>query len=128
MAVTDVKWSRFHAHGYEVSSAGDRRFSAFGARLADGRTVEEHYQCDVKGYDPGGTNWRLGKGKKPLRECDLWAEYVRLWLRWAVVHHAEIGELRRLAAVHGGVLTDRFAATDVNQAHALAFILNRMSP
>lgn len=124
-----IKWSRFHAQGYEVSSAGDRRFSAFGARLEDGRTIEEHYQCDVKGFDPGGTNWRLGKGKKPFRvsDNDLWAAYLCLWLRWAVVHRAEMAELRHLAAAHGGVLTDRFATTPINQARALAVILDRTS-
>lgn len=35
---------------YEVSSKGDKRFSAFYARLKDGRTIEEAYQLDVKGY------------------------------------------------------------------------------
>ncbi len=33
--------------GYEVSSIGDIRFSALFARLEDGRTIEQHYQCDV---------------------------------------------------------------------------------
>ena len=40
--------------GYECSSHGDKRFSALFAKLADGRTIEMHYQCDVKGYQPGG--------------------------------------------------------------------------
>ena len=47
-------WSR--RGGYECSSKGDKRFSAFTARLPDGRTIEEHYQCDIKSYEPGGTN------------------------------------------------------------------------
>ena len=56
-------WARRDKNGYEVSSKGDKRFSALYARMLDGRTIEEHYQCDVKGYDVGGTNWKLGKGK-----------------------------------------------------------------
>ena len=40
-------WTR--KGGYEVSTAGDWRFSALTARLDDGRTIEMHYQCDVKG-------------------------------------------------------------------------------
>ncbi len=115
-------WSK--ARGYEVSSRGDKRFSAFFARLSDGRSIEEHYQCDVKGYDPGGRNWRLGKGKKPLRDVDLWQEYLSLWKRWAALNPLLIAELRDLARLRGYMLCDRFATTSVNQARALATILN----
>lgn len=41
-------WSK--NDGYECSSAGDFRFSAFYAIMPDGRSIEQHYQCDVKGY------------------------------------------------------------------------------
>lgn len=40
-------WKRYG--GYEVSSHGDKRFSAFNAIMSDGRSIECHYQCDVKG-------------------------------------------------------------------------------
>lgn len=66
-------------YGYEVSTQGDRRFSALVARMPDGRTIEE------------------GKGKPPLRSR---------------------------AAKSGYRLCDRFASTPVNQARALATILN----
>ncbi len=115
-------WSR--TRGYEVSSRGDKRFSAFFARLSDGRSIEEHYQCDIKGYDPGGRNWRLGKGKKPLRDVDIWQEYLSLWKRWASLNPLLVEELRTLAAARGYMLCDRFANTNVNQARALAAILN----
>ena len=69
-------WSRYG--GYECSTRGDRRFSAFTALLHDGRTIEQHYQCDIKGYQPGGRNWRLGKGKPPIRQTDLWEEYLSM--------------------------------------------------
>ena len=111
--------------GYECSSAGDRRFSAFFARLEDGRTIEQHYQCDVKGYEPGGTNWKLGKGRPPRdRDVDLWSAYKDLWRRWAKMHPGLMADLRRLAEENCGVLTDRFANTPINQARALAELLN----
>jgi hypothetical protein len=111
-------WSRFG--GYECSTRGDARFSAFNARMPDGRSIEQHYQCDVKGYQPGGTNWRLGKGKPPLdRSIDLWAAYLQLWRTWAENNPTEMRELRQHP-----VLSDRFATTPVNQARALSTLLN----
>ena len=59
-----VKWGR-KGKGYQCSSKGDTRYSAFFAKLEDGRSIEQHFQCDTKQYDPGGTNWKLGKGKPP---------------------------------------------------------------
>lgn len=115
--------------GYEVSTKGDLRFSAMTARLADGRTIEQHYQCDVKGYQPGGTDWRLGKGRAPLTpNTDTWAAYLSLWRTWAALHPEAMGELRSAAQLHGGVLSDCFATTQVNQAAALAAILNERPP
>lgn len=118
----EVVWTRWG--GYECSSKGDQRFSALFARMPDGRTIEEHYQCDVKGYQPGGTNWRLGKGKPPLLEVDLWEEYLALWRIWAIHNHALMCELVKQAKKHSYTLSDRFATTEVNQAHALATVLN----
>lgn len=59
-------WARRAENSYEVSSKGDTRFSALNAKLKDGRTIEEAYQLDVKGYRAQGDNWRLGKGKAPI--------------------------------------------------------------
>lgn len=121
-------WSRYD--GYECSSAGDRRFSAFNATMPDGRTIEEHYQCDVKGYDIGGRNWRLGKGKpplKPMTKDEQWAAYLALWQTWAQSHTAEIRFLHARAASFNNKLSDRFASTPINQARALAHILNQFT-
>lgn len=63
------QWSRYPKHGkenYEVSSKGDRRFSPLFAKLSDGRTIEEAYQLDIKGYRKFGNDWKLGKGKPPM--------------------------------------------------------------
>lgn len=111
--------------GYEVSSKGDKRFSALNAVLPDGLSIEIHYQCRIKGYDPNGTNWRLGKGKPPLNpNTDLWAEYLKLWRVWASINLSLMEELRDAAKRHHGILSDCFASTPVNQAHALTTILN----
>lgn len=116
-------WKRYG--GYEVSSKGDARFSAFNAIMPDGRSIEMHYQCDVKGYEPGGRNWRLGKGKPPLDKSKaLWPEYLALWKVWAQHHPDLMRDLQNHAAKFDNVLSDRFATTPVNQAHALAEILN----
>jgi hypothetical protein len=117
-------WAR--RGGYEVSSKGDKRFSAFNAIMPDGRSIEMHYQCDVKGYDLKGTNWRLGKGKPPLNaNTDLWQEYLCLWRQWANNHLDLMRELY-IAALPSAILSDCFASTLVNQAHALACILNEL--
>jgi hypothetical protein len=115
-------WTRFG--GYEVSTKGDARFSALVAKL-EGRSIEAHYQCDVKGYQPGGVDWRLGKGKPPLDpSVDLYKAYLDLWKRWAKAHPSLIADLRVKAMSAGGVLSDRFATTGVSQARALCDILN----
>lgn len=125
MALTDktVTWARYG--GYECSSKGDKRFSALVARMPDGRTIEQHYQCDVKSYQPGGTDWRLGKGKPPLDKTKaLYSEYLKLWSIWASNNEQLVLELAQQAKANGYVLTDMFATSPVNQARALAEVLN----
>ena len=119
----EINWSRFG--GYDCSTKGDKRFSAFYARLADERNIEEHYQCDIKGYDVGGKNWRLGKGKPPIHPRDTWPEYLALWQRWAKLNPSLIDELRNKVKSHNNLISDRFATTQINQARALKEILNQ---
>jgi hypothetical protein len=123
-----IQWARYALGGYEVSSKGDKRFSAFNALMPDGRSIEHWYQCDVKGYDPGGRNWRWGKGKAPLvpyPEGELWLAYLGLWRLWAVRNSELLHELDLLLPHEGAVLTDCFATSEINQARALATILNQ---
>lgn len=104
---------------YEVSSKGDKRFSAFYAKTRTGRSIEEVYQVDVKGYN----SIKEGKGKNP-KDGDrvrAWNEYLYLWRRWAKDHPDLIEDLREKS--RGKVLTDMFANSHINQAHALAIIL-----
>lgn len=122
-----IQWAKKHPDGYEVSSHGDRRFSALYATMPDGRTIEQWYQCDVKGYQPKGTNWKLGKGKPPLHELPgdwLWEMYLSLWRLWALQNPDQIQELWDHATNHEFILTDMFVTTPINQARALATILN----
>lgn len=122
-----ITWDRRHPQGYEVSSKGDTRFSAFNALMPDGRTIEQWYQCDVKGYDPGGTDWRKGKGKPSLLEYPAnhqWLAYLGLWRIWAVNNQALLAALDEVLP-ENGILTDMFAKTDINQARALAVIMNQ---
>lgn len=119
-----IEWTR-NDEGYEVSTKGDKRFSAFVAKMPDGRTIEQHYQCDVKLYQPGGIEWRLGKGRPALNpDIDLFAEYLKLWKIWAANNPDLIEELLEVVKEYNDTLKDRFATTRVNQANALAVILN----
>lgn len=93
--------------------------------MPDGRTIECHYQCDVKGYNPGGTNWRDGKGKPPLdTTVDLWGAYKDLWLVWAKANPELMRELAVGAQANDLWLSDCFANTDISQARALCELLN----
>ena len=120
-----IEWSR--REGYECSTKGDIRFSALSAAMPDGRTIEQWYQCDVKGYQMGGREWRLGKGKPPMfpyPEDHLWQMYLNLWRLWSLSNIKLMQELREKARMHDNCLSDCFASTDINQARALATILN----
>lgn len=117
-------WARHLEDGYEVSSAGDSTYSALFARLRDGRTIEEAYQLDVKGYRKFGNDWRLGKGEASVNgksRQQLWDEYVQLWRTWCEEDPSRILSLAAKSA--GMTLTDRFATTSINQAHALSVLL-----
>lgn len=119
------KWKRYG--GYEVSSKGDKRFSAFYARLCDGRTIEEAYQLDIKGYRKFGNNAMLGKGKPPLismSKDETYLAYKNLWKIWCRENPKLVIELRGLAVMFHCTLSDMFATTDVNQARALSDCLN----
>lgn len=107
------QWARYHENGYEVSSRGDRRFSAFYARLPNGLTVEMAYQ-KAKG---------TGKGRAALDpNFDYWGNYLGLWRQWVEANPDLFALLAELAS--NKVLTDMFAKTQNNQARALCVLLN----
>lgn len=136
---TPFKWARTAENGYEVSTRGDKRFSALVATFkkgtvidgvdVGGRTIEDVYQSVIK---------KSRKGQAPSKESRLYNEslktkeeredfsytegYLPLWQEWARQNPELIEELRE--KVKGKVLTDQFANTRVSQARALAEILN----
>lgn len=127
---SNVRWARKDSNGYEISSRGDSRFSALTAKLKDGRTIEEAYQLDIKGYRSKGNDWRLGKGKAPLISMtkeQSWEAYKSLWKQWSLENPELINELRSKVGVNG-ILTDMFANTEISQARALAEIINESRP
>jgi hypothetical protein len=97
--------------------------------MFDGRSIEIWYQCDIKQYDPGGTNCQLGKGKPPLAATDLAEAYLALWRVWAQRNFPLMRELFRGVRSQGDgcTLSDCFASTPVNQTWALAQVLNELS-
>ena len=128
---------------YEVSTAGDKRFSALNATFAEGtiidgidvsgKTIEYVYQNIIK---------KSGKGKAPAKDSILNLDgknltkeeledfsyhkgYLPLWQEWAKQNPALISELKAKSV--GKTLTDKFARTKVNQARALTDILNNFN-
>lgn len=125
----EYSWARYSNNNYEVSSQGDKRFSALIAKLNDGRTIEEAYQLDIKGYRIKGNDWHLGKGKPSLRSISQeqsWEEYKQLWRTYLDENPDLLKDLQDKAK--GKVLTDKFASTKVSQARALSEILNEINP
>ena len=81
----------------ECSSKGDKRFSAFYARI-DGRSIEELYQAKKVFADGStGLTWREAKGRVPvnLEECRVY--YSVLWDTY-IKQHPELIEVLRKAS------------------------------
>lgn len=66
----------------ECSSKGDKRFSAFHARIRarGSRSIEELYQA-AKVFSDGSTglDWRAAKGKTAINMLEVHALYSKLW-------------------------------------------------
>ena len=125
--MTKFRWEQINPRGYECSSLGDKRFSALYAKLDGNRTIEQIYQCDIKAYDVGGTNWKLGKGKPSLNQYpgdQQYELYKSLWRIYLLSKPGILADLLNAATEHDHCLTDRFATGQINQARALAEILN----
>lgn len=145
---SNYKWARYSNNSYEVSSQGDKRFSALFAKLQPGAditiirgfpdgtyslenvklkaplTIEEIYQIYIKGYKTVSE----GKGKPPkydISKEESYNLYKNLWRVYLEQNPELEQDLREKAK--GKVLTDKFASTDISQARALAEILNEKS-
>jgi hypothetical protein len=66
----------------ECSSKGDKRFSAFCARIRGrgGRSIEEIFQ-GAKIFEDGATglHWRAAKGRRAVNQAELGVLYAQLW-------------------------------------------------
>jgi hypothetical protein len=66
----------------ECSTKGDRRFSAFCARVngRDGKNIEEIYQA-AKIFEDGSTGltWKEAKGRIPINSDEVSLLYSQLW-------------------------------------------------
>lgn len=148
-----TQWAVTSDNNYEVSSAGDSRFSAFNAKLKPGtkilgitvpeekstfiagkstttNSIEYVYQTLIKksskGVPPPKNSMLYNESLKTKEEKEDYSYnvgYLPLWQEWASQNPELIEDLRAKSA--GKVLTDKFAdKTRVSQARALADILN----
>lgn len=132
---------------YEVSSIGDKRFSAFNARFKDNTfiiiklnnkkekincsnlSIEQVYQYKIKKSKKGNPPHKTSilyftdkKSKKYLENISYKYAYLPLWKLWAKQNKQLIKELQHIVS-KGYILKDSFAKTSVNQARALSDIL-----
>jgi len=63
----------------ECSSKGDKRFSAFYAKV-NGKTIERQYQA-AKMFDDGSTglHWKAAKGRAAVNGNEVRTLYTKLW-------------------------------------------------
>jgi len=66
----------------ECSSKGDKRFSAFNAKV-NGKSIEEQYQS-AKIFEDGSTGltWKEAKGRKPVNTDKVSILYKNLWRQY----------------------------------------------
>ena len=106
---------------YEVSSAGDKRFSALYAKFKDGETIELKW-AKAKGYKTIAE----AKNKPALtKNFDYKTTYFNLWKEWSKENSKLIEDLR--VKSEGKKLVDKFAKTENNQAAALTEILGQLN-
>ena len=105
---------------YECSSRGDKRFSAFYAKV-DGNSIEYIYQVKIKGYN----SISEGKGK-PGKLYDFETQkklYKDLWREYLQANPTYKSDLLQIIKTHD--LNDMFATKGgLNQADILTEILN----
>lgn len=62
----------------ECSGKGDKRFSAFYARV-NGKTIEEQYQAAKIFRDGTGFTWQKAKGRRAINQEEVAILYSSLW-------------------------------------------------
>ena len=107
----------------ECSSRGDKRLSAFHARV-NGKSIEEQYQA-AKVFEGGvtGLHWTKAKGRKAQNAEECAALYEKLWAQY-IEEHPELQDV----LVKASGLSDMFArkGLGVNQACVLWAIRSKL--
>ena len=81
----------------ECSSKGEKRLSAFYARV-NGRSIEEQYQAAKKFADgTTGLSWRQAKGKRAVNAAECAQLYSQLWNQY-IAEHPELLALIKSAS------------------------------
>ena len=99
----------------ECSSRGDKRFSAFYAKV-NGSSIEEQYQA-AKIFEDGSTGlyWKDAKGRKAANAAECASLYEDLWRQYILEHPELLVVLKKASG-----LSDIFAKKgSVSQAHVL---------
>lgn len=141
--IIPLKWSRIagaNEKGYEISFKGaDKRFCANFAKLNDGRSIEEAYLLDVKGYRSMGytvddlykkddQGKYLIKYKPSIHKMSKKEEYQAYKALWEQFFHENPALLRSLYKnAKGCVLTDQYARIEdvtIEPIRAISEIIN----
>lgn len=125
-------WSRFAPDGQkglEVTSKGGligKRFSPFFMKHKSGKSLENYYQLDIKGYGKlGYTSWKQVKGEAPLNpDIDCYETFKTLYWEYFRNNPSVLYELAVLGIDH--VFTDLHATSSNTQARAYSEILNQL--
>jgi hypothetical protein len=104
----------------ECSSKGDKRFSAFYAKV-NGESIEKQYQA-AKIFEDGttGLHWKKAKGRKAINQEQLAEFYKLLWKQYL----EENPELFRLLQQQSG-LSDIFGQAGRNCQATVLWELTR---
>jgi hypothetical protein len=83
----------------ECSSRGDKRFSAFHAKV-NGKSIEDHYQA-AKVFEDGATglSWKEAKGKKAVNQEECAALYSKLWDQYIVENPHLLEVLKKVSGL-----------------------------
>lgn len=79
----------------ECSSKGDKRFSAFYAKV-NGKSIEEQYQA-AKVFEDGSTglSWREAKGRMCINPVEVSKLYKELWKQYLLANPSLIRGLKQ---------------------------------
>lgn len=83
----------------ECSSKGDKRFSAFYAKV-NGKSIEDQYQ-KAKIFEDGSTGltWKEAKGRKPINIEEVQKLYKELWKQYLLEHPLLIRGLKQASGL-----------------------------